>query len=243
MREPFENIAIGNFLYGLGLGLGVRAGTSAPGACVNLLQQTPLDRPLGDVLLEFPGTTRLLEFKRRSADMTKEHNKHFVLNAALRRRSDLRRISEQIHWYIEIVPSADAFVARPYLKLRDRGSTGLDFTGLLDGLIASALSSACGQPTELLLEYLEAVGTFAGGHTGTSSGMLLHVGSSGGVRYVMVDDIRDLRRTQAELLEMAQRPAHLAQEGLAMGRNHEGNRWRAPEIPNVVKSRGRGHSL
>lgn len=98
MRDPLENIVIGNFLYGLGLSIGHRAGTAAPVGCVNLLQQTPLDRPLGDVFLRFTGTVRLFEFKRHAADKLKELRKLKVLQAAIRRRPDLRALSHQIHW-------------------------------------------------------------------------------------------------------------------------------------------------
>lgn len=62
----YENIVIGNFLYGLGFAVRARAhstGLVVP-SVVNLLQQTPADKELADVLLEFPGVVRLIEFKQ-----------------------------------------------------------------------------------------------------------------------------------------------------------------------------------
>ncbi len=62
----YENVVIGNFLYGLGVSVGAQLRGHILPASVNLLQQTPEDKALADVLLSFPGTLRLIEFK--SAD-------------------------------------------------------------------------------------------------------------------------------------------------------------------------------
>ena len=63
----YENVIIGNFLYGLGLDIGIKIGldngTETLPSIINLLQQTPADKELGDMLLEFPGVVRVLEFK------------------------------------------------------------------------------------------------------------------------------------------------------------------------------------
>ena len=65
MLTPYENIIIGNFLYSLGLAIG--RSPRPVEACINLTQQTPLDQVLGDVMLQFPGAWRLIEFKRPGA--------------------------------------------------------------------------------------------------------------------------------------------------------------------------------
>ncbi|CAM2157911.1 hypothetical protein PT2222_470001 [Paraburkholderia tropica] len=57
--EPYENIVIGNFLYSFGLTVGQLSGEAVRPMCVNLLQQTPLDRPLGDLMFENAGVVRL----------------------------------------------------------------------------------------------------------------------------------------------------------------------------------------
>jgi hypothetical protein len=44
--SPYENIVIGNFLFGLGAAIGLNTRGKAQHACVNLLQQTPLDPTL-----------------------------------------------------------------------------------------------------------------------------------------------------------------------------------------------------
>lgn len=58
MLSPYENVIIGNFIYGLGLVMGKNP--RQIDSCVNLLQQTPLDKVLGDVMLQFPGAWQLM---------------------------------------------------------------------------------------------------------------------------------------------------------------------------------------
>lgn len=59
----YENVVIGNFLYGLGFSIGMSTIGNNQLSIINLLQQTPADKELGDMLLEFPGVVRLIEFK------------------------------------------------------------------------------------------------------------------------------------------------------------------------------------
>lgn len=59
----YENIVIGNYLFDLGVRM-AKLRPTLPLVSVNLLQQTPADRLLGDVLLANAGVCRLIEFKR-----------------------------------------------------------------------------------------------------------------------------------------------------------------------------------
>lgn len=64
--EPHENVLIGNFLYMLGLMIGARSGSHIPPGCVNLLQQTPNDKLIGDILAEFDGAVAALQRRLRT---------------------------------------------------------------------------------------------------------------------------------------------------------------------------------
>lgn len=68
---------------------------------MNLLQQTPLDKVLGDVMLQFPGAWRLIEFKRVGANLKKERVKLATYRGATRRDVDLRKASLRAHWFVE----------------------------------------------------------------------------------------------------------------------------------------------
>ena len=125
----YENIIIGNFLYALGWKIGASNQMNFSSS-VNLLQQTPCDKGMGDLLLEFPGIVRLIEFKDAKASKTKEQVKQKMIRMGL---SNLRleeqkmlmdQVSRRIHWYIEtevvdeecvcdILPYLDAFSDAP----------------------------------------------------------------------------------------------------------------------------------
>jgi hypothetical protein len=100
----------------------------APDLAVHLLQQTPLDIVLGDVLLTGPRSVALLEFKRAADRRSKERDKLELIEALLERPKfqELRTTSQQIHFYVETGDIPERFKPRvlPYLDLRtdDRGS-------------------------------------------------------------------------------------------------------------------------
>lgn len=117
----YENVIIGNFLYGLGHAIGSEARSKETLSVINLLQQTPADKELGDVLLEFPGVVRLIEFKNRSGSLKKEKRRHSQLKAALGTNLKYKNISKSIHWYVETEPFDECCVnnIKPYLDAFD----------------------------------------------------------------------------------------------------------------------------
>lgn len=115
----YENITIGNFLFALGYSLRDKQGKDMLAGSVNLLQQTPADQLLGDVLLKFTGVVRLIEFKAEGASLAKEKARHSLLCPAIQ-GAKLEPISREVHWLIEtkatentlglrVVPYLDAF--------------------------------------------------------------------------------------------------------------------------------------
>lgn len=115
----YENIVIGNFLYGLGFAVRARRPSGVSASAINLLQQTPADTLLGDLLLEFPGVVRLIEFKAEDNRESKELSRHRKLSAALAGNIELQAISRDVHWYVETAASAEHGVTArivPYLS-------------------------------------------------------------------------------------------------------------------------------
>src|SRR5215472_14645009 len=103
-KQPdiYENIVIGNFLFGLGAAMGWRhRNQPAPPTSVSLLQQTPLDERLGDVLVENARLIRLIEFKRTTnrRALKKETEKRDRLAKALE-SGNLQPISRRLHWFV-----------------------------------------------------------------------------------------------------------------------------------------------
>jgi hypothetical protein len=130
----YENVVIGNFLYGLGFAISAKSNATVFPSIVNLSQQTPMDKPLGDVLLEFTdGIVRLIEFKNKKSDHEKELEKYdnliqdlqrMIIDEALKGMSErYQNISRSIHWFIETDPKENDFTSRvvPYLDAYPTG--------------------------------------------------------------------------------------------------------------------------
>ena len=212
MFHPYENIIIGNFLYSLGLAMGRQSGP-APG-CVNLLQQTPADPVLGDVMLQFPGVWRLIEFKRTGGDEKKEHRKRRKFLAATspaRGRQRLRAISRQVHWYLVNGPDQQGespspqhypMTVRPYLH--QAGDQAILMEDFAQDLVQEACKGRFTDENELA-DYMAIVETLAAVRRYNAGGLLVGVnaggdGGAGGITYLPVPNFADLRGT-ARMLE------------------------------------------
>lgn len=234
MRDPYENILIGNFLYSLGLLIGAKAGDRELPACINLLQQTPLDGQLADVQLIYPGVVRLIEFKRQSNDSAKEAARLFLLQALIEGDAELERVSRTIHWFVE---SSEAPLqwhtdVRPYLDL-DAAQQGLSLRPFLDRLVDAALSAQGPEfPPALLTRYLTQVGTYAGDEGTSSSGLLVTISADGTLHYVALDRIHDFRLVLNALEERARDARRVADQ------QHLSNDAKAPPMAELGRSRG-----
>ncbi|WP_340613910.1 hypothetical protein [Xenorhabdus thailandensis] len=100
----YENVVIGNFLYSLGYSLGMSQSEKNQLSVINLLQQTPADKELGDMLLEFPSVVRLIEFKNSASSLEKEKKRCEQLTVAIGEHEILKKISREVHWYVETKP-------------------------------------------------------------------------------------------------------------------------------------------
>jgi len=80
MSKIYENIFIGNFIFACGKYSGFREQNSS----VNLYQQTPYDKSIGDLMLSNNSRTIIIEFKRDEVDLitelNKPHRKSFLTN-------------------------------------------------------------------------------------------------------------------------------------------------------------------
>ena len=206
----YENQVIGNFLFALGLKIGARQSDYlGPGLAVSLLQQTPLDIVLGDVLLTGPRAVALLEFKRAADKGWKERSKLVKIEALLKRPEfqKLRKTSRQIHFYVEtgdileegfsqVLPSR----VLPYLDLRT-DDAGRKLEQLIDDLAFRARSGPLLTETQrkVCQRYLNLICKSQGRSYHASPGLLVGVRGDGGIAFVPVSDIRDLQSTFAAI--------------------------------------------
>lgn len=206
MRDPYENILIGNFLYSLGLIIGKLSPDMSPPGIVNLLQQTPLDSQMADVYLGYPGVVRLIEFKRASNKSKKESIRRECLEEALTGQPDLMKVSRGIHWYVETTEAIRSELdwttnVCPYIDFEKADRVNTSFDTFMNSLANSALNSRSPEYSEeQIAAYLVAVGTFAGKES-SSSGLLVSVDAEGALRYIAVDDIRDLANDLRRYIE------------------------------------------
>ena len=198
----YENITIGNFLFSLGYAIrDLQQGSNfAAVGSVNLLQQTPADQLLADVLLNFDGVARLLEFKAEGAKLGKERGKHAGLKQVIEDKG-LSGISREVHWYVETKSTEDSLglLTVPYLDAfpRDRARIGR-----LQDLVQSTAEAIAYQRSSFtakqIREYLLTVKTINGTETSGSGGLLLLAEPGGGLKFAPLEDMLELNMTLRE---------------------------------------------
>lgn len=198
----YENIAIGNFLYGLGFAIAHRIKGAELPSVVSLLQQTPDDRRLGDVFMKFPGTLRILEFKQKNNHDDKEPGRHRHLQATLKNMEDMTRVSREVHWFVETAPTDDSFVSRivPYLDAYPRDNSQHDFVSFINETADMAVSEESKCTESELKEYLDVIAsTHKAGSVG-SGGLIVKMAPNGDLRFVELASILELRLSRNEIV-------------------------------------------
>jgi len=227
--DVYENVVIGGFIYALGYSAGQRA-FSLP-ANINLLQQTPMDKSLADVLIGMPDVYYLLEFKRRANKGDKEAQKLAFLQRYLS-QDDPRflEVSRGTHLYIESELSGE--------DLETRCSSYLDFQSqlkpvqlerivefLLEGTLIrerGITGDECCHYLGLVQQAYKAVDGVEG-VSGNSGGFIIVGGTtSGTLKFVTLPDIRQFTMTR-ERLEKLQYEQTLQREN-AMSRTRSRSR-------------------
>lgn len=193
----YENVVIGNFLYALGFAIRARQSVQSMPSVVNLLQQTPSDTLLGDLLLQFPGVVRLLEFKVDQNQSGKERARHTALSSAIAAVPALNAVSRRVHWYVEAgSPDGQNLAVRavPYLDAYPRSKPRGRFESFIEAL-ADEVVNGRSKPGEAQedIEYLRWVKRLQGeGEVGTG-GLLLVANSDGTLHYAQLLDLLELR--------------------------------------------------
>jgi hypothetical protein len=199
--DIYENIVIGNFLYCLGMAIGKLGDKALPPLAVNLLQQTPLDRSVGDVLLRGANVLRVLEFKRKKSDHYKEYAKLEHLSRALsvENNRDLIPLSRQVHWFLESEGADGQFDLKivPYLDFRRPECVSIDFTAFVNGIVAGMRTH--NYLAHQFQRYLNTLAASQGANDSSSGGLVVTVDETGIVRYIVVEDLRELALTLTQL--------------------------------------------
>jgi len=207
MADIYENIVIGNFLFLLGHALGNRPIDDDPSVfSVNLLQQTPLDKTLGDVLMESSHFVRLIEFKRARNKSDKEAKKLELITDILQKDKNkhLLDVSREIHWYVETEYDGKSFASQalPYLDIFTQGACKFDLNDLIKSIVLEMTRGHISESERRLFkEYISTISMVQGPSGGSSGALALWADESGGLRYLPVSDIRYLSHTIENILQ------------------------------------------
>lgn len=220
----YENVVIGNFLYGLGFSVRSFLRTETIPGVVNLLQQSPADHLLADVLITFPGVMRLIEFKSKDNKSNKERIKHHQLLAGIGNCPKLFGISRSVHWFVETVPSGDSFITRtcPYVDAFNESVSIHSLEHFVTETAKEACRGSASFTPEEQQEYLALVRNCQGGGDVATGGLMLLASADGRLRYAQLLSMTDLRFTHRQWLENYRAHVELAvsrEEDLTVSRN------------------------
>lgn len=213
----YENVAIGNFLYGLGFAVGHRVEGNDFPTIINLLQQTPDDPLLGDVLLQAPGLLRIFEFKEHKNSNPKEKNRHTKLAESLANNAALSKVSRAVHWFIETAPSEKTFVSRivPYLDAFPKTKTRSDFASFINETADAVIAGNDSVTPDDMAAYLAHLLFLQEAESIGSGGLIVKMSTTGEIAYCELTSILELslsRRTVIELRQEQMLEQHLEHE-------------------------------
>lgn len=239
--KVYENITIGNFLFTLGYTIRSKQNSTTLTGSINLLQQTPADKFLGDVLLDFTGVVRLLEFKVQGAHMSKEQEKHGALKVAVQARG-LEPISREVHWYVETKATQESLRLRtvPYLDAfpRHREEKIQSLEDLVQSIATDVASQRRPYTIVQIREYLLCVRTANGTSSVGTGGLLLLAEPSGRLQFAVLEDIQELNMSHSHWVsEKGKQMERDSQWTLNRDLNEDLNR----EVPTPTYKRGRSY--
>lgn len=101
MKQPYENIYIGNFIFTLGY-YSASTGNGLSNKAVQLVQQTPDEKKLNDLFVNWAGKNYIFEFKRNPNNIKTELYKEpkMKLNQALNHMSniEMKELADKGHF-------------------------------------------------------------------------------------------------------------------------------------------------
>jgi hypothetical protein len=207
-RAPYENAYLGTFIFTLGVLSRVHNPEDESLVVPTLVQQTPHDQPLGDLLAEWGTRHVLLEFKRFEEDVqTEPYEKpskweRVTTWAATHPEHSCPEALTHAHWVAWGDASVPDLIFLPYSTISDGPRQARDSAMSLDGFIRDMLDQAnkmhtVGVAWKDLKEYLEWLSRGTGGtrQPDVICGFLVSVDAKGKIALAPYDRLIDIERT------------------------------------------------
>lgn len=205
MRQPYENIYLGNFILTLGYIAGKR-NLALNHTALQLLQQTPDDTTIGDLFANWGGRNFIFEFKRNETQVRSEFSKvrRTGLLAALHQPTPDAQmtllLSSRCHFMcFPVQSSTSTLLFLPYAYIQNKASQDqnrcIDLskfcTNILDG------SADFGVSYQNFSAYLDVLTTITEEDSSGSggAGVIMNISENGEISVVEVDNLRVLAKT------------------------------------------------
>lgn len=207
MKQPYENVYLGNFIFALGF----QAAKTRKGLndkVVQLVQQTPDEGLLNDLFIKWSGKSYILEFKRSKEKIKKE------LDKTTKNNINIQLNDKNNEWALNLANKSHflGFGDSDNLHFIDYSSIHkeIEKTTPLDKFCSSILDKEgnLGLNHEELVGYLDFIKEASGSSSEGCGGFIINVSGDGSLNMIPYDSVELLSQAlDAELeLESEQEP-------------------------------------
>ncbi|HIF6137251.1 TPA: hypothetical protein ACX3IP_004716, partial [Vibrio parahaemolyticus] len=209
VKEPYENIYIGNFIYTLGYLSGIHNASSEE-AGVHLIQQTPDDKKWSDLLTRWKGKYFFFEFKREEKgcqqelkkkyckktckDNCEDHRSTYFSKINDEKYADMKGISDRSHFlgYGVRISEARTIKFIPYSSVSDSDKQSKEDVLPLSDLCKKIINSDIGVNEREFYKYLNFLSKCVDESAEGASGFVVNIDQNGNVHLVDIKDTKIL---------------------------------------------------
>jgi hypothetical protein len=166
----YENLLIGDFIYSLGYACGTM---KIKNNKIDLLQQTPADTIIGDLLGDIGGSNFIIEFKKSRALLKTEKekaSKKFLLENVL--PTDIMILSKKVH-FIAFWENVELLIS-PYLLLNSKYELNIEEPFSQDRFLKELLDLKIGVNRDEIQKYLNFMAENTTASKSSPSGILVN---------------------------------------------------------------------
>ncbi len=202
MIQPYENVYLGNFIFALGF-QAAKTEKGLSDKSVQLVQQTPDDKKLSDLFVNWSGKSFIFEFKRNQDLIGKELEKEDkkLINIALNSLENKRALylSDKAHFLGFGLDSGLGFIT--YSSLHKKVDRYFPLHKFCFAMIEGQLD--IGLNYEELKEYLAFIESIIGDKADGCGGFILNISDDGSVNMIPFENVNVLSKS----LDIGQKPS------------------------------------